>query len=102
MTPTEAYELGLYDQGRGLPLWEPDFTDITPGDVGLMKDGHFVRLFNATLPSTHPKQILGVPDTFQLMEVSPHLQTLPRPYLPPQILHSNTVKQYDITAEVTA
>lgn len=102
MTPAEAYERALYPQGCGTALWEPDHIDINPGDVGFIQDDHFTRLFNALLPWTHPEQRLGVPSGFQPMVVPPHLRTFKRLQFEPQILHSQSVKQHDVSAELTA
>lgn len=102
MTPAEAYEQALYAQGCGSAVWEPDHVDICPGDVGFMQDDHFTRLFNVLLPRDHPEQTLGVPSTFQPMEVHPHLRTFNGVHFKPQILHSYSVRQHDVGAELNA
>ena len=102
MSAAAVYMQELYRYGCGTPLWEPDYVDINPGDVGFIQDDHFVRLFSATLPESHESQNLGVPNGFHPMEVLPHLRSPPRWFLSPQIMHSTSVKQYDIGAELNA
>lgn len=102
MTAADIYMRELYRYGCGTPLWEPDYADIHPGDVGFIQDDHFLRLFNATLPSSHSEQIFGVPNGYQPMEVSPPMRSRRRWFFPPQIMHSASVKQYDVGAELSA
>lgn len=102
MAAPDVYMQELYRAGWGTPLWEPDCTDINPGDVGFFEDHHFVRLFNATLPKSHPAQTLGVPDDFVPMIVPPHLRLGPRWYFGPQIMRSDSVEQYDVGVDLNA
>lgn len=45
----------------GHAIWEPTFVDV--GDVGCIRDGKFLRLFNALHPEGHPSNLrFGVPE----------------------------------------
>ncbi|KAF7795330.1 hypothetical protein EIP86_006487 [Pleurotus ostreatoroseus] len=53
--------------GHGLPIWDPQPTSVGGvqiGDVGLMLDGSFYRLFNAIAPASHRYNQNGVPHGF--------------------------------------
>ncbi|KAI0277545.1 hypothetical protein BC826DRAFT_877364, partial [Russula brevipes] len=53
---------------HGYPLWEPDpasFKNVEVGDVGVIRDGYFQRLFNALLPADDPSQHFGVPESYE-------------------------------------
>ncbi|KAJ3556400.1 hypothetical protein NM688_g2048 [Phlebia brevispora] len=52
----------------GRLLWWPEpheGEEVQLGDVGLMFDGAFCRLFNATVPADHPWNWRGVPEEFK-------------------------------------
>lgn len=54
-------QLGTTYPLLGHALWEPNFVDV--GDVGCIRDGKFLRLFNALHPEGHPSNLrFGVPD----------------------------------------
>jgi hypothetical protein len=45
----------------GHAIWEPTSVDV--GDVGCIRDGKFLRLFNALHPEGHPSNLrFGVPE----------------------------------------
>jgi hypothetical protein len=51
----------------GHALWEPSpgglYDSVTVGDVGFIRQGCFLRLFNVLLPGNHPShQNFGVPE----------------------------------------
>lgn len=102
MTAADVYLQELYRLGWGTPLWEPDYIDINPGDVGFIQDHHFVRLFNATLSEFHGDQVLGVPLGFEPMEVPSQLRQPPRWYFEPRAMRSSSVEQHDLSIELTA
>ena len=56
---------GLY---HGYGLWWPTpgglYDKVRVGDVGYMRDGHFIRFFNALLPADHPAQGYELPHDF--------------------------------------
>ena len=53
----------------GYALWDPNPMSpdkpVKVGDVGIMRWGKFVRLFNALLPADHPSHELGVPEYYE-------------------------------------
>ena len=60
---------------RGHALWLPDpaglYDRVRVGDVGLVKQGHFLRMFNALLPRNDPAQAYGVPEGFVTLNMGP-------------------------------
>ena len=53
--------------GHGAPLWHPEPADtgeIAIGDVGVIRDGQFHRLFNVTASAVHPLNKSVVPAEF--------------------------------------
>ncbi|OCH88503.1 hypothetical protein OBBRIDRAFT_85650 [Obba rivulosa] len=63
----ETYAKQLFFLGFGLPLWTPEERmeagDVLLGDVGILQDGSFHRLFNARLPLQHSlNTCYGTPD----------------------------------------
>ncbi|KAJ7779170.1 hypothetical protein B0H16DRAFT_1711520 [Mycena metata] len=70
----QVYSSQLSQLHQGYALWGPEpchYKEVTPGDVGYLKDGSFHRLFNATLSADHEDQTLGVPPCFQPLELPP-------------------------------
>ena len=50
----------------GHALWEPSppslHSPVEIGDVGFVREGRFIRLFNALLSADHPSHQFGVPE----------------------------------------
>jgi len=67
-------ELGTKYPTYGHAIWEPDpggqYDAVEVGDVGFIREGCFLRLFNALLPADHPSQNLGVPDSYEQLRPS--------------------------------
>ena len=62
-------QLATTHSQHGYALWSP--TPVEVGDVGLIRNGKFHRLFNALRPEGHPSNIrFGVPEF--------HEQLIPR------------------------
>jgi hypothetical protein len=85
MAHYDIYREQLANLHHGTALWEPDpggqYDKVSIGDVGYIRRGHFIRLFNVLLSEEHPShQRLGVPDGFETVEIQlPHtVLTLPR------------------------
>lgn len=63
----KVYAEQLLPRGQGLPLWEPEpseLGEIHIGDVGFIYEGGFCRLFNATRSEGDPMNVCGVPEGF--------------------------------------
>jgi len=68
-------KLGIAYPRHGHALWTPTFVDV--GDVGCIRDGKFLRLFNALHPKGHKSNLrFGVPDNHEPLSpsVSDHLE----------------------------
>ena len=64
---SRLYAEQLVKQGLGLPLWlpEPDpYREVQIGDVGFIRDGGFVPLFNIMYPASDDVNEKGVPENF--------------------------------------
>ena len=78
----DTYRDQLASLYRGHALWVPDpaglYDQVGVGDVGYVKQGHFLRMFNALLPADDPKQVYGVPEGFVPLNMGPfhNLRTL--------------------------
>lgn len=68
------YTEQLKESCRGHPLWFPDIDDtgeIQLGDVGVIFEGRFLRLFNITVPSDsllNTRSKFGSPEQFEPFE----------------------------------
>ncbi|KAI0298654.1 hypothetical protein B0F90DRAFT_681103 [Multifurca ochricompacta] len=65
----DVYREQLASLYYGHALWEPNpaglYDQVRIGDVGYVRQGHFLRMFNALLPANHPMQGgYGVPPDF--------------------------------------
>jgi hypothetical protein len=64
----DTYRDQLASLFHGHALWVPDpaglYDRVRVGDVGYVKQGHFLRMFNALLPDDDPTQVYGVPEEF--------------------------------------
>jgi hypothetical protein len=63
-SPCDVYQRHLRPLFHGYPLWRPDpanfYQHVSIGDVGYVKEGYFVRIFNAMLPWDDPSnRLLG-------------------------------------------
>lgn len=70
--PAFVYADQLVGKGYGLPLWQPDPPregEIQIGDVGVLDDGRFIRLFNAMQNARHILNINGVPKGFKQLHI---------------------------------
>ncbi|KAJ7138853.1 hypothetical protein C8R46DRAFT_827310, partial [Mycena filopes] len=92
----QIYACQLGQLHLGYPLWCPEPRDcdkVKPGDVGYLKDGSFYRLFNATLPASHPEQTLGVPPLFEPLKLPPGSLHHIDKFFDPGPLRSSSVSQ---------
>ena len=64
----DIYREQLENLRHGHALWEPSpaglYDRVRVGDVGFVRSGHFMRLFNALLPADDPNQGYEVPTNF--------------------------------------
>ncbi|KAN0136669.1 hypothetical protein V8E53_005439 [Lactarius tabidus] len=64
----DTYRDQLASLLRGHALWEPDpsglYDQVQVGDVGYVREGHFLCLFNALLSADDHTQVHGVPEGF--------------------------------------
>jgi hypothetical protein len=76
LSPCEVYREQLRSLHRGLPLWKPDpanlYQQVSIGDVGYIREGYFVRIFNALLPSDDPSnRLLGELEPYPRLDFGP-------------------------------
>ena len=77
----DTYRDQLASLLRGHALWEPDpsglYDQVQVGDVGYVREGHFLRLFNALLSAGDHVQVHGVPEGFVPLNIGPaNIRTL--------------------------
>ena len=97
-----AEELGAL--GRGVPLWYPEPSktgEVQIGDVGILYNGGFHRLFNVTVPESHRWNSKGVPDGFVPLKIdSRWLADVREDDLPEGLLQSESIKSSQAHAAV--
>jgi hypothetical protein len=59
-------------------LWKPDPTNfyqqVSIGDVGYIREGYFVRIFNILLPHDDPSnRLLGEPEPYPCLDFGPFI-----------------------------
>ena len=72
-----VYRDKLSAPSHGLALWNPDppkmiYNHVWIGDVGYLREGTFIRMFNVTLPwDDDCNRALGVPEPYDLLDCGP-------------------------------
>jgi hypothetical protein len=70
-----VYRTQLASIHHGHALYEPapdlSYDQVRVGDVGIVLQGRFVRMYNALLPADHPSQGYGVPLDFTPLDIGP-------------------------------
>lgn len=94
--PPFNYAQGLFGCGFGLPLWRPEPIpmdgrsrsprEVHIGDVGLIREGQFVPLFNAMRRENDPLNKHGVPAHFFPLRV--HSSSFTARHLAPGVMYS--------------
>ncbi|EKM48633.1 uncharacterized protein PHACADRAFT_266239 [Phanerochaete carnosa HHB-10118-sp] len=103
--PAVDYAEQLVGRGHGLPLWYPEptegsFGEVEIGDVGYVSEGAFIRLFNALHPADHPINVHGVPEGFVMLEPNPSLLRSDKQHISPGPICTATTSHREVTAEV--
>lgn len=65
--PASIYGEQIYKAGHGYGLYEPQ-REVHPGDVGFLRDGSVIVLFNITRDGNDPYQRRGVPNGFKKLD----------------------------------
>ncbi|KAI0249449.1 hypothetical protein BJV78DRAFT_695952 [Lactifluus subvellereus] len=76
LPPYNIYRDQLTSLYHGLALWEPDpgnlYSSVSVGDVGYVKEGYFVRMFNVLLAWDDPlNRQLCVPEPYEPVDLGP-------------------------------
>ncbi|KAH9003548.1 hypothetical protein EDB86DRAFT_2799022 [Lactarius hatsudake] len=75
MTYYDTYRDQLASLYHGHALWMPDpaglYDRVQVGDVGYVKQGQFLRMFNALLPADDNAQVYGVPGGYVPLNMGP-------------------------------
>ncbi|KAI0690765.1 hypothetical protein C8T65DRAFT_587694 [Cerioporus squamosus] len=97
----DVYSKSLWGLGYGYPMWCPEPSletgEIRVGDVGYLREGIFVCLFNALVPADDPVNASrGVPEGFESLTLPDRLNimTLTSPIMQ-QVLRSKGVRPVD-------
>ncbi|KAI0074291.1 hypothetical protein K474DRAFT_1601735 [Panus rudis PR-1116 ss-1] len=102
MAVSETYCNELRSLKYGLPVWLPDCDDgIRIGDVGYFSEGHWIRLFNATLPANDPLNANGVPLHYVPLKVDPKHHRQADGYIRAGVICSSSVKGISIGGQAS-
>lgn len=76
--PCDVFRESLTSLFHGHALWEPDpaglYTQVSVGDVGFVKDGHFCRMFNVLLEWNDPSnRTLCEPEPYSRLDLGPFI-----------------------------
>ncbi|KAH9074322.1 hypothetical protein EDB83DRAFT_2219069 [Lactarius deliciosus] len=75
MTSYDTYRDQLANLYHGHALWVPDparlYDRVQVGDVGYVKQGQFLRMFNALLPADDNAQVYGIPEGYVPLNMGP-------------------------------
>lgn len=80
--PFNVYRDQLTALCHGLPLWNPDplkkvYDKVSIGDVGYLREGTFIHMFNAMLPWDHPSnKTLVIPEPYKYLDCGPFTNIL--------------------------
>jgi hypothetical protein len=100
--PWTIYAQQLVPRRNGHALWEPNPGDdpaVELADVGYLKDGAFIRLFNASKTHDDASNGLGVPEGYEVLGVGKIKYREPLPHKPYSIRsQSISVKGADLNA----
>ena len=92
--PFNIYREEITSNYRGIALWPPndgpnpveathDCDHVSIGDVGYLCEGDFIRMFNVTLPPSHPSNgKLGEQDSFRSLELDHFVDVLSSEFSP--------------------
>lgn len=108
-TPAYAvYADQLIHLGHGHPLWQPEppekLGEVQIGDVGVLQEGCFYRLFNAMYSHDDPINIeSGVPDGFEVLKVADRRLLIQSKdeFLQPGALHATSVTLRKVSGELS-
>lgn len=102
-TSWNVYASELVRLGFGHPLWYPEptkFGEVEIGDVGVIQEGRFFRLFNAMRDEDDPVNAKGVPDGFVKLVVNEDLRHRLPNCLPKGPICSKSTKRIQAKAEL--
>ena len=80
--PFSVYRDQLTALCHGLPLWNPNplkgvYNKVSIGDVGFLREGTFIRMFNVMLPWDDPSnRTLGISDPYESLDCGPFANIL--------------------------
>ena len=83
---SKVYQDQLTTPSRGLALWDPNppkeiYDKVSIGDVGYLREGCFIRMFNVMLPWSHElNRTLGEPEPYESLNCGPFANTLKREF----------------------
>ncbi|OSC98124.1 hypothetical protein PYCCODRAFT_1471329 [Trametes coccinea BRFM310] len=100
--PWKIYAEQLAPVGFGYPLWAPDpppgTNPVELGDVGWVRRGEFVALFNACRAADDRQPLNAVPSGYEPLDPSTLVTRGPRESIRQEVLHSRSIKQLDVSS----
>jgi hypothetical protein len=78
MHPCDVFRESLTSLYHGHALWDPhpggSYTQVSVGDVGFVKDGHFCRIFNVLLEWNDPSnRTFCEPEPYSRLDLGPFI-----------------------------
>ncbi|KAI0696228.1 WD40-repeat-containing domain protein [Cerioporus squamosus] len=102
----DVYAQQLFHHGYGFPLWLPDpdptASPVQIGDVGWMKNGGFLQLFNARNSEDEQPVRYGVPDGYEPFNPPNLIITGPKERILQPLLYGRTVREVDVSGRASA
>lgn len=83
--PFNVYRDQLTSRYHGLALWNPNphetiYNSVSIGDVGYVREGVFIRMFNVILPwDDESNKTLGEPEPYESLDCGPFTKVLDVP-----------------------
>lgn len=102
----DIYAEQLFHHGHGFPVWLPDpdpsASEVEIGDVGWMKKGGFLQLFNAMKSVNEQPVNYGVPEEYSPFNPPNLIVTGPQERIMQPLLYSRTVREVDVSGGASA
>ena len=81
---SKVYQDQMTTMSDRLALWDPNplkeiYDEVSIGDVGYIREGSFIRMFNVMLPWSHDSnRTLGEPEPYEPLDCGPFANTYKR------------------------
>ncbi|RPD70204.1 WD40 repeat-like protein [Lentinus tigrinus ALCF2SS1-7] len=102
----DIYAQQLFHHGHGQAIWLPDpdptAREVQIGDVGWMREGTFLQLFNAMKSEDKQPVLYGVPEEYTPFDPPNLIVSGPQERILQRFLYSRTVREVDVSSGASA